>query len=78
MRAFRILKEGRHFIDSKGGRMMGTILVLVILILVVALVVRGMIRDKKAGKSLQCGGDCKYCGGHCHQIDAEDGGKKNG
>ena len=30
------------------------------------LAVRSMIRDKKAGKSLQCGGDCKNCGGHCH------------
>lgn len=47
---------------------MGTILVLAVLIAVVALVIRGMIRDKKAGKSLQCGGDCKFCGGYCHQM----------
>jgi hypothetical protein len=32
----------------------------------VALIVRSMVRDKKAGKSIQCGGDCKNCGGHCH------------
>ena len=32
----------------------------------VALMIRKMIRDKKNGKSIQCGGDCKHCGGHCH------------
>lgn len=57
---------------------MGTIIVLAILIVAVALVVRSMIRDKKNGKSIQCGGDCKYCGGHCHQVTQTDGGKKNG
>ena len=46
---------------------MGTIIVGAVLLLVVGLAVRSMIRDKKAGKSLQCGGDCKNCGGHCHQ-----------
>ena len=46
---------------------MGTIVVLVILVGVVALIVRKMINDKKNGKSIQCGGDCKHCGGgHCH------------
>ncbi|MFQ9515556.1 MAG: FeoB-associated Cys-rich membrane protein [Eubacterium sp.] len=44
----------------------GTFIVLLILIFVVCLVVRSMINDKKKGKSLQCGGDCKHCGGHCH------------
>ena len=41
---------------------MGTIIVLII----VALIIRSMVKDKKAGKSLQCGGDCSKCGGHCH------------
>ena len=45
---------------------MGTIIVGAVLLLVVGLAVRSMIRDKKAGKSLQCGGDCSKCGGHCH------------
>ncbi|MGN0412497.1 MAG: FeoB-associated Cys-rich membrane protein [Lachnospiraceae bacterium] len=45
---------------------MGTLITLAILLLVVGLVIRGMIRDKKKGKSLQCGGDCSCCGGHCH------------
>lgn len=44
---------------------MGTILVLAVLAAAVGLVVRSMIRDKKNGKSLQCGGDCSHCGGHC-------------
>ena len=44
---------------------MGTVVVGVILVCIVALIVRSMIRDKKSGKSLQCGGECKNCGGHC-------------
>ena len=44
---------------------MGTVIVGVILAAIVVLVVRSMIRDKKNGKSLQCGGECKNCGGHC-------------
>ena len=44
---------------------MGTVVVGVILVGIVALIVRSMIRDKKRGKSLQCGGECKNCGGHC-------------
>lgn len=44
---------------------MGTIVVSVILVLVVGAAVVSMIRDKKSGKSIQCGGDCKKCGG-CH------------
>ena len=45
---------------------MGTVVVLAILAGVVALIVRKMIKDKKNGKSIQCGGgDCSHCGGHC-------------
>ncbi|MCM1157218.1 MAG: FeoB-associated Cys-rich membrane protein [Bacteroidales bacterium] len=44
---------------------MGTVLVSAILVGIVALAVRSMIRDKKSGKSLQCGGDCSACRG-CH------------
>ena len=39
---------------------MGTFVVLVVLISVVALIVRGIVRDKKSGKS-SCGGDCSHC-----------------
>lgn len=45
---------------------MGTWIVGLILIVVVVFIVRGMVRDRKQGKSIQCGGDCKHCGGHCH------------
>ena len=44
---------------------MGTLVVGISLLAVVALIVRSMIKDKKKGKSLQCGGDCSHCGGHC-------------
>ena len=45
---------------------MGTIIVLLVLAIIIALIIRSMVKDKKAGKSLQCGGDCSKCGGHCH------------
>ncbi|MCD8347242.1 MAG: FeoB-associated Cys-rich membrane protein [Lachnospiraceae bacterium] len=44
---------------------MGTIVVGGILLVIVALIIRSMIKDKKAGKSFQCGGDCGHCKGHC-------------
>lgn len=44
---------------------MGTVIVGIVVAGIVALAVRSMIKDKKNGKSLQCGGDCKHCGGHC-------------
>ena len=37
------------------------IVICAILILVVGLIIRGMIRDRKAGKS-SCGGNCGSCG----------------
>ena len=48
----------------------GDIIVLAVLALVIGLVVRGMIRDKKKGKSCGCG-SCKGCSmagscGSCH------------
>lgn len=45
---------------------MGTFIVGVVLLLIVAIIIRSMIHDKKQGKSIQCGGECKHCGGHCH------------
>lgn len=45
---------------------MGTAIVGMIVLAIVAMAIRSMVRDKKNGKSLQCGGDCKHCGGHCH------------
>ena len=37
------------------------IIIIAILVLVVGLLIRGMVRDKKAGKSC-CGGNCASCG----------------
>lgn len=45
---------------------LGTVIVGLTLVAIILLIIRSMIRDKKNGKSLQCGGDCKSCGGHCH------------
>ena len=44
---------------------MGNLIVGAVLVAAVAFVVRGMVRDKKNGKSLQCGCDCSHCGVHC-------------
>jgi hypothetical protein len=45
---------------------MGTVVVGIIVLAVAGLAIRSMVKDKKAGKSIQCGGDCSHCGGHCH------------
>ena len=45
---------------------MGTFITVVVVLALVFLAVRSMIKDKKSGKSLQCGENCKHCGGHCH------------
>lgn len=44
---------------------MGTLIVGLALLAIVALIIRSMVRSKKNGKSLQCGCDCRNCGGHC-------------
>ncbi len=44
---------------------MGDVVVGIVLFLIVGLIIRSMVKDKKAGKSIQCGGSCKDCGGHC-------------
>lgn len=44
---------------------MGTVIVGVVVLGIVVLAIYSMIRDKKNGKSLQCGGDCSQCKG-CH------------
>ncbi len=45
---------------------MGTVIVAAVLAAVVGLIIRGMVKDKKSGKSPVCGGDCSRCKGHCH------------
>ena len=49
----------------EGVVVMGTAIVLIILLVVVSLVIRSIIKDKKNGKSITCGGDGKNCHG-CH------------
>lgn len=58
----------------KGSVLMGNLIVGALLAAAVAFVIRGMVRDKKNGKSLQCGCDCSRCGGHC----AKTGNQKSG
>jgi len=43
---------------------LGSIVVVLFLLLVVALIVRRLALDKKAGKHI-CGGSCGSCGGGC-------------
>ena len=43
---------------------LGSIVVVLVLLAIVALIVRRMILDQKAGKHL-CGGSCGSCGGAC-------------
>ncbi|MBR1847755.1 MAG: FeoB-associated Cys-rich membrane protein [Lachnospiraceae bacterium] len=43
----------------------GTAIALLVVLGCVGLALRSMIKDKKAGKSWQCGADCSKCGGHC-------------
>lgn len=54
----------KELTDKESNRM-GTVIVLAIVAGAAALAVRRMVKDRKAGKSLHCGGDCGRCGG-CH------------
>lgn len=46
---------------------LGTILITVVLVTILAAIVVKLVRDKRKGKS-SCGGNCAYCalGGSCH------------
>lgn len=59
-----------------GSGFWGTLFVAVLIIAIVALVVLSMVRDKKAGKSLQCGGNCKNCHAGCSGAAAGAGNVK--
>lgn len=50
--------------------MIGTVIAVLVLIGVVTLVIRSMVRDKKKGKSVICGGECSHCGHTCpHRMN---------
>ena len=54
------------------GSVLGSIVVIMVLIGVVALIIRSMIKDKKQGKSVICGGECRHCGHTCpHRMAPE-------
>jgi len=61
-----LLIDCKAALAAEGEEDMATLFVGAILIGIIALIVRSMIRNKKKGKSLQCGCDCGNCGGHCH------------
>ncbi len=44
---------------------MGTVVVGGVLLAIVALAVRSLVRDHRAGKSVTCDGDCGSCGHLC-------------
>ena len=50
----------------------GTIIALGMVAFACFLAIRSMIRDKRAGKSLSCGCDCKHCSGACHMCSPEE------
>lgn len=43
----------------------GSVVILLVILGIVVLIIRSMVSDRKKGKSLQCGGDCRHCGRHC-------------
>ena len=49
-----------HWISAN----LSTILITLVLIAIVVLIIRGLVRQKKQGKS-SCGGNCASCGGCC-------------
>ncbi len=48
---------------------LATILVSLVVLAIVTLVIAGMIRDKRKGKSVTCGG-CPCCSGNCAHCKA--------
>lgn len=63
------MKEGDdmlEFFEMYGG----SIIVGLIVLAIVALIVIGRVKDKRAGKS-SCGCDCAHCGACCHSSDGE-------
>jgi len=48
------------------GSIWGTLIPALVVVGIVTAVIASMVKDKKKGKSIHCGGDCKHCGGQCH------------
>ena len=47
------------------------VLIIAVILLVVALCIRSLVNDRKAGRS-SCGGNCSSCGACCHGCQASD------
>lgn len=45
---------------------MATVIILIILGISISFAIRQIVQNKKNGKSMQCGGDCRKCRGGCH------------
>lgn len=51
---------------------LSSIIVVLILAVAVALVIRKMIKEKKAGKSITCSRNCGGCAGSCNCHSTSD------
>lgn len=49
-----------------------TIIVLLVIVGIVALILRNMLKEKKAGHSVLCGGSCSGCSGACMCHSQQD------
>ncbi len=48
---------------------LGTFVVLLIVAALAAAIIAKIVKDKKAGKSAVCGGDCSKCHSTCNHSD---------
>lgn len=53
--------------ERNGWVFMGTWIAGMAVLIIAGFSIRSIVKDKKAGKSIQCGGSCKNCNGHCHE-----------
>ena len=51
---------------------MGTIIVSIILIAIVALVIASIIKDKRSGRHPSCGGHCASCSHACKAFKSQN------
>ena len=58
--------------------MFGTVVVALILLTIVTLIIRSMVKDKKRGKSVICGGECSHCGHTCPHRMSQVSARQNG
>ena len=56
----------------------GTIIICAVLLIIVAAIIIGLVKDKKKGKS-SCGCNCAHCAmaGSCHSANQQKGKKRS-